>query len=202
MRIHRADQHPSSRGAAFPLTPLRARLWGSAGAGGVRVDELVADGGVGGALVAQVGHAPLLEGGGGLTSTTTRATARSTGWPAAARRPSRLAQRIVARVGGGDHGVGRGGIDCPLGWPRRLVEFVAQHELGAFVAPARVRREGLAAPSWALRQTDLIIRSGKTALPTSATGRRSRRTPAAGPPQTGSAGRSRGGRRRRTWSAR
>jgi hypothetical protein len=34
------------------------------------------------------------------------------------------------------------------GWPRRLVEFVAQHELGAFVAPARVRREGLAAPSW------------------------------------------------------
>ena len=66
MRIHRADQHPSSRGAAFPLTPLRARLWGSAGAGGVRVDELVADGGVGGALVAQVGHAPLLEGGGGF----------------------------------------------------------------------------------------------------------------------------------------
>jgi predicted nuclease with RNAse H fold len=29
-------------------------------------------------------------------------------------------------------------IDCPLGWPRRFVEFVAQHEAGAFVAPADV----------------------------------------------------------------
>jgi predicted nuclease with RNAse H fold len=52
----------------------------------------------------------------------------------------------------------KAGIDCPLGWPRRFVEFVAQHEASAFVAPADV-----AGKDWrrqlALRQTDLTIRS-------------------------------------------
>lgn len=57
-------------------------------------------------------------------------------------------------------------IDCPLGWPRRFVEFVAQHEAGAFVAPADV-----AGKDWrrqlALRQTDLIVRSATGLVPLS-----------------------------------
>jgi phage terminase large subunit-like protein len=61
----------------------------------------------------------------------------------------------------------KAGIDCPLGWPRRFVEFVAQHEAGAFVAPAQV-----AGKDWrrqlALRQTDLIVRSA-TLIPPAAT---------------------------------
>lgn len=51
----------------------------------------------------------------------------------------------------------KAGIDCPLGWPRRFVEFVAQHEAGAFVAPDVTGKD------WrrqlALRETDLVVRS-------------------------------------------
>jgi hypothetical protein len=32
----------------------------------------------------------------------------------------------------------KAGIDCPLGWPWRFVEFVAQHEASAVVAPPDV----------------------------------------------------------------
>jgi phage terminase large subunit-like protein len=32
----------------------------------------------------------------------------------------------------------KAGIDCPLGWPRRFVEFVVQHQDDAFVAPVDV----------------------------------------------------------------
>jgi predicted nuclease with RNAse H fold len=60
----------------------------------------------------------------------------------------------------------KAGIDCPLGWPRRFVEFVAQHEAGAFIAPADV-----AGKDWrrqlALRQTDLIVRSATGLIPLS-----------------------------------
>ena len=52
----------------------------------------------------------------------------------------------------------KAGIDCPLGWPRRFVEFVAHHQAGGFVAPTEV-----AGKDWrrqlALRETDLVIRS-------------------------------------------
>ena len=49
------------------------------------------------------------------------------------------------------------GIDCPLGWPRRFVEFVAQHQADAFVAPIDI-----AGKDWrrllANRETDLVTR--------------------------------------------
>jgi hypothetical protein len=32
------------------------------------------------------------------------------------------------------------GIDCPLGWPRRFVEFVAQHQAGTLVIRPGRRR--------------------------------------------------------------
>ena len=52
---------------------------------------------------------------------------------------------------------GKAGIDCPLGWPRRFVEFVAQHQADAFVAPVDV-----AGKDWrrllANRETDLVTR--------------------------------------------
>jgi hypothetical protein len=58
----------------------------------------------------------------------------------------------------------KAGIDCPLGWPRRFVEFVAQHQAGAFVVPAEV-----AGKDWrrqlALRETDLVIRSATGLIP-------------------------------------
>jgi predicted nuclease with RNAse H fold len=72
---------------------------------------------------------------------------------------------IQAVVVGADDGVlveeiaaaDKAGIDCPLGWPRRFVEFVAQHEAGAFVAPVDV-----AGRDWrrllANRETDLVTR--------------------------------------------
>jgi phage terminase large subunit-like protein len=51
----------------------------------------------------------------------------------------------------------KAGIDCPLGWPQRFIEFVAQHQAGVFVASADV-----AGKDWrrqlAFRQTDLIVR--------------------------------------------
>jgi predicted nuclease with RNAse H fold len=51
----------------------------------------------------------------------------------------------------------KAGIDCPLGWPRRFVEFVAQHEADTFVAPVDI-----AGRDWrrllANRETDLITR--------------------------------------------
>ena len=60
----------------------------------------------------------------------------------------------------------KAGIDCPLGWPRRFVEFVAQHQAGAFVAPADV-----AGKDWrrqlALRETDLVTRSATGLIPLS-----------------------------------
>ena len=60
----------------------------------------------------------------------------------------------------------KAGIDCPLGWPRRFVEFVAQHQDGRFVAPTDV-----AGKDWrrqlALRETDLVIRSATGLVPLS-----------------------------------
>lgn len=51
----------------------------------------------------------------------------------------------------------KAGIDCPFGWPRRFVDFVARHEAGAFVAPVDV-----AGKDWrrllANRETDLATR--------------------------------------------
>jgi len=51
----------------------------------------------------------------------------------------------------------KAGIDCPLGWPRRFVEFVAAHEAGAFVAPADLAGKDCGR-QLALRETDLITR--------------------------------------------
>jgi predicted nuclease with RNAse H fold len=69
---------------------------------------------------------------------------------------------LVAEIAASD----KAGIDCPLGWPRRFVEFVAQHESGAFVAPVDV-----AGKDWrrqlAFRETDLIIRSATGLIPLS-----------------------------------
>jgi predicted nuclease with RNAse H fold len=52
----------------------------------------------------------------------------------------------------------KAGIDCPLGWPRRFVAFIGEHQAGAFVAPVDVAgkdwRRGLA-----FRETDLVTRS-------------------------------------------
>ena len=60
----------------------------------------------------------------------------------------------------------KAGIDCPLGWPWRFVQFVAQPQAGAFVAPAEV-----AGKDWrrqlALRETDLVIRSTTGLIPLS-----------------------------------
>jgi predicted nuclease with RNAse H fold len=60
---------------------------------------------------------------------------------------------LVAEIGAAD----KAGIDCPLGWPRRFVEFVAQHQADAFVAPVDV-----AGRDWrrllANRETDLVTR--------------------------------------------
>jgi predicted nuclease with RNAse H fold len=62
--------------------------------------------------------------------------------------------------------VEKAGIDCPLGWPRRFVEFVAQHQAGAFVAPVDV-----AGKDWrrrlALRETDLVARDVIRLIPLS-----------------------------------
>jgi len=60
----------------------------------------------------------------------------------------------------------KAGIDCPLGWPRRFVEFVGQHQAGAFVAPVDV-----AGRDWrrrlALRETDLVTRAASGLIPLS-----------------------------------
>jgi hypothetical protein len=60
----------------------------------------------------------------------------------------------------------KAGIDRPLGWPRRFVAFVAQHQAGAFVASAYV-----AGRDWrrqlALRWTDLVIKSATGLIPLS-----------------------------------
>ncbi len=60
----------------------------------------------------------------------------------------------------------KAGIDCPLGWPRRFVDFVAQHQAGTLVVPADIvgkywRRQ------LAMRQTDLAIRSATGLIPLS-----------------------------------
>jgi predicted nuclease with RNAse H fold len=60
----------------------------------------------------------------------------------------------------------KAGIDCPLGWPRRFVEFVAQHQAGLFVAPVDI-----AGKDWrrrlALRETDLVVRAATGLIPLS-----------------------------------
>jgi predicted nuclease with RNAse H fold len=60
----------------------------------------------------------------------------------------------------------RAGIDCPLGWPRRFVEFVAEHQAGTLVVP-----DGIAGKDWrrqlALRQTDLAVRAETGLIPLS-----------------------------------
>jgi predicted nuclease with RNAse H fold len=60
---------------------------------------------------------------------------------------------LVAEIAAAD----KAGIDRPLGWPRRFVEFVAQHQAGQFAAPVDV-----AGRDWrrrlALRETDLVTR--------------------------------------------
>ena len=51
----------------------------------------------------------------------------------------------------------KAGIDCPLGWPRRFVDFVVQHRDAVFVAPVDV-----VGKDWrrllANRETDLVTR--------------------------------------------
>jgi predicted nuclease with RNAse H fold len=60
----------------------------------------------------------------------------------------------------------KAGIDCPLGWPRRFVEFVAEHQAGTLVVP-----EGIVGKDWrrqlALRLTDLAVRSATGLVPLS-----------------------------------
>jgi hypothetical protein len=60
----------------------------------------------------------------------------------------------------------KAGIDSPLGWPRRFVEFVAQHQADEFVAPVDV-----AGKDWrrqlAMRETDLVTRDVTGLVPLS-----------------------------------
>jgi Protein of unknown function (DUF429) len=60
----------------------------------------------------------------------------------------------------------KAGIDCPLVWPRRFVEFLAQHQAGQFVTPVDV-----AGKDWrrrlALRETDLVTRDLTRLVPLS-----------------------------------
>jgi predicted nuclease with RNAse H fold len=60
----------------------------------------------------------------------------------------------------------KAGIDCPLGWPQRFVEFVGQHQAGVFVAPVDI-----AGKDWrrrlALRETDLATRAVTGLIPMS-----------------------------------
>jgi hypothetical protein len=69
---------------------------------------------------------------------------------------------LVAEIAAAD----KAGIDCPLGWPRRFVEFVAQHQAGQFVTPVDV-----AGKDWrrrlALRETDLVTRQQTGLVPLS-----------------------------------
>ncbi|MEV0143954.1 MULTISPECIES: DUF429 domain-containing protein [unclassified Nonomuraea] len=64
---------------------------------------------------------------------------------------------------------GKAGIDCPLGWPDRFVDFVTAHRAGHVRVP-----EGLAGRAWrrdlALRVTDQVVheRTGLTPLSVSA----------------------------------
>ena len=62
-------------------------------------------------------------------------------------------EQLLAAIGAAD----RTGIDCPLGWPRSFVEFVARQQDGTFVAPADV-----AGSTWRVplrfRKTDEFVR--------------------------------------------
>ncbi|MGP3959179.1 DUF429 domain-containing protein [Nonomuraea sp. 3N208] len=64
---------------------------------------------------------------------------------------------------------GRAGIDCPLGWPDRFVDFITAHRAGHVSVP-----EGLAGRAWrrdlALRVTDQVVyeQTGLTPLSVSA----------------------------------
>ncbi|TDD15035.1 DUF429 domain-containing protein [Nonomuraea diastatica] len=66
-------------------------------------------------------------------------------------------------------GAGKAGIDCPLGWPDRFVDFVTAHRAGHVQVPA-----GLAGRAWrrdlAWRVTDQVVRAqtGLTPLSVSA----------------------------------
>ncbi|TMR16567.1 DUF429 domain-containing protein [Nonomuraea turkmeniaca] len=66
-------------------------------------------------------------------------------------------------------GAAKAGIDCPLGWPDRFVEFVTAHRAGHVRVP-----EGLAGRAWrrdlALRVTDQVVheQTGLTPLSVSA----------------------------------
>ncbi|MEV4106604.1 DUF429 domain-containing protein [Nonomuraea sp. NPDC049695] len=66
-------------------------------------------------------------------------------------------------------GANKAGIDCPLGWPDRFVDFVSAHRAGHVQVP-----EGLAGRTWrrdlALRVTDQVVhqQTGLTPLSVSA----------------------------------
>ncbi|MEV1178854.1 DUF429 domain-containing protein, partial [Nonomuraea sp. NPDC049784] len=66
-------------------------------------------------------------------------------------------------------GASKAGIDCPLGWPDRFVDFVTAHRAGHVQVP-----EGLAGRAWrrdlALRVTDQVVhqQTGLTPLSVSA----------------------------------
>lgn len=66
-------------------------------------------------------------------------------------------------------GAGKAGLDCPLGWPDRFVDFVSAHRAGHVRVP-----EGLAGRVWrrdlALRVTDQVVheQTGLTPLSVSA----------------------------------
>ncbi|MFI7634985.1 DUF429 domain-containing protein [Nonomuraea sp. NPDC049400] len=85
--------------------------------------------------------------------------------------------RLVRVVVGADDGViveavmgaSKAGIDCPLGWPDRFVDFVTAHRAGHVQVP-----EGLVGRTWrrdlALRVTDQVVhqQTGLTPLSVSA----------------------------------
>jgi predicted nuclease with RNAse H fold len=69
---------------------------------------------------------------------------------------------IAAAIGVAD----KAGIDCPLGWPRRFVKFVVQHQAAELVAPVDVAgREWRRQLAW--RDTDLATRAATGLVPLS-----------------------------------
>jgi hypothetical protein len=60
----------------------------------------------------------------------------------------------------------KAGIDCPLGWPEKFVEFISAHHTGNVIVPAEV-----AGPAWqstlAYRVTDKAVHDTTHLMPLS-----------------------------------